>query len=102
MVEHILADIHHTTKHNAAINVQKLPAAYADKSLIYQVWVNLLSNAIKYSGKKELPEVEVGAIDSENETTYYVKDNGAGFSMQINFLEYSRDCIVLKSLRVQV
>lgn len=64
------------------IKVNELPVSCADQSLIYQVWVNLLSNAIKYSEKKENPEIEVGAVDSEDVTTFYVKDNGAGFDMK--------------------
>ncbi|HEX5048138.1 MAG TPA: ATP-binding protein [Gammaproteobacteria bacterium] len=56
-----------------------LPHATADRSLIEQVWVNLLSNAIKFSGKKDAPVVEVGAISEEREYVYFVRDNGAGF-----------------------
>ena len=56
-----------------------LPRATADRSLLEQVWVNLLSNAIKFSGKKEAPVVEVGAISEEREYVYFVRDNGAGF-----------------------
>jgi light-regulated signal transduction histidine kinase (bacteriophytochrome) len=47
-----------------------------------QVWINLISNAIKYSSKKEKPQVEVGCHKQEDEIVYYVKDNGAGFSMK--------------------
>lgn len=54
----------------------------ADPSLITQVWINLLSNAIKYSSKKENPYVEVGSSRNNGEVIYYVKDNGAGFSME--------------------
>jgi PAS domain S-box-containing protein len=56
-----------------------LPRATADRSLLEQVWVNLLSNAIKFSGKKDAPVVEVGAISEEREYVYFVRDNGAGF-----------------------
>ncbi|HZF28730.1 MAG TPA: ATP-binding protein [Gammaproteobacteria bacterium] len=56
-----------------------LPRATADRSLLEQVWVNLLSNAIKFSGKKDAPVVEVGAISEEHEYVYFVRDNGAGF-----------------------
>jgi signal transduction histidine kinase/HAMP domain-containing protein len=59
--------------------IGRLPAAMADRSLLEQVWSNLLSNAIKFSGKKEHPVVEVGAIVEEAENVYYVRDNGAGF-----------------------
>jgi PAS domain S-box-containing protein len=82
IVEHILHETNHSVPHKAVFKINNLPMSYADQSLIHQVWMNLISNAIKYSGKKELPKIEIGATDSENETTYYVKDNGAGFDMK--------------------
>ncbi len=82
IVEAILSEINLASPYKAVIRVNELPTVYADSSLIRQVWVNLLSNAIKYSDKKESPEVEVGATETEHETTYYVKDNGAGFDMK--------------------
>jgi PAS domain S-box-containing protein len=82
IVEHILRDTNHSTPRKAVIKINKLPMSYADRSLISQVWTNLISNAIKYSEKKESPEIEIGATNAENETTYYVKDNGAGFDME--------------------
>jgi light-regulated signal transduction histidine kinase (bacteriophytochrome) len=56
-----------------------LPRTNADRALIEQVWINLLSNATKFSAKRDKPLIEVGAISDENEHTYYVRDNGAGF-----------------------
>ena len=50
--------------------------------VIKQVLMNLLSNAIKYTGNKEKAEVEVGSKQTDNETVYYVKDNGVGFDMK--------------------
>jgi light-regulated signal transduction histidine kinase (bacteriophytochrome) len=58
-----------------------LMPACADHALFAQVWANLISNAIKYSSKKERPEVEVGSRRENGEVLYYVRDNGAGFSM---------------------
>jgi light-regulated signal transduction histidine kinase (bacteriophytochrome) len=46
------------------------------------VLTNLISNAVKYSSKKEKPEIEIGSYPGEEETIYYVKDNGAGFDMK--------------------
>ena len=82
IVDGILTEINLITPCKALFTIKELPDTYADRALIRQVWVNLLSNAIKYSEKKECPEVEVGAIDAENETIYYVRDNGAGFDMK--------------------
>jgi PAS domain S-box-containing protein len=65
----------------ADIQINALLPAFADRSLIAQVWQNLISNALKYSGKKENPRIEIGSFNNNNSIVYYVKDNGAGFDM---------------------
>lgn len=62
--------------------VNDAPEACCDPHLIKQVWFNLVGNAVKYSGKKEAPQIEIGSYKQNNETVYYVKDNGAGFDMK--------------------
>lgn len=64
------------------ICIRPLPKATADYNLMNLVFTNLLSNAIKYSSSKEEPEVEIASLQKDNQTIYYVKDNGAGFDMQ--------------------
>lgn len=81
MVESVLNEINISIPHKASVKINALLPANADTILLQQVWVNLISNAIKYSRKKQNPYVEIGSAKSENETTYYIKDNGAGFSM---------------------
>jgi light-regulated signal transduction histidine kinase (bacteriophytochrome) len=66
----------------AVISVASLPGAQADPTLVRHVLVNLLSNALKYSRGRRPAKIEVGASDSEGETTYWVRDNGAGFDMR--------------------
>lgn len=63
-------------------HVGKLPSIQGDSSLIRQVWVNLLSNALKFTSKKEGAVIEVGSKQSRDETTYFVRDTGAGFDME--------------------
>lgn len=82
LVEAVINEINNSARHSAVINIGLLPEAEADYSLLYQVWMNLISNAIKYSSKKERPEVTIGSTHSENEITYFIKDNGAGFNME--------------------
>jgi len=60
----------------------ELPEAFAEKNMIHQVWVNLISNALKYSSNKGKAVIEISYEKKENETVYYVKDNGAGFDMK--------------------
>ena len=62
--------------------VESLPDIEGDEDLIHQVWTNLISNAIKYTGKKPEAVIEIGSISNDTETTFFVKDNGAGFDMK--------------------
>ncbi len=78
LVEKILEEL----KPSAAVQVRNLFPAEADPILFHQVWINLISNAIKYSAKSKHPTIEIGSEKKENETVYYVKDNGAGFDMK--------------------
>lgn len=82
LVKNVIQETNTTTQHHATIKIDSLTPTMADYSLLYQVWVNLISNAVKYSGKKEKPEVLIGSTANEDEITYYVKDNGAGFNME--------------------
>jgi PAS domain S-box-containing protein len=69
---------------NPACTIRKkeLPVCTCDSSLIKQVWENLISNAIKYSSRKPAPVIEIGSLIINNETIYYIRDNGAGFDMK--------------------
>ncbi len=63
-------------------NLQPLPPAHGDQSMVRQVFINLLSNAIKFTVPKDVAVIEVGAAQEENHNVYYVKDNGVGFEMK--------------------
>ncbi len=63
-------------------DIKILPAGYGDAALIELVFINLLSNAIKFTTPKDIAVIEVGYRVEENETIYYVKDNGIGFYPQ--------------------
>jgi len=82
MVSSIVEEMKHASEHKANIKINALGSVNGDHSLLNQVWVNLISNAIKYSAKKEKPEIEIGSTQTDKETTYYIKDNGAGFDMK--------------------
>ena len=65
-----------------SFKVDTLPDIQGDEELIRLVWTNLISNAIKYTGKKPEAIIEIGSTSTDNETTFFVKDNGAGFNMK--------------------
>jgi two-component system sensor histidine kinase/response regulator len=59
-----------------------IPDTVGDPQLLKQVWVNLLANAVKYTRPRDPAKIEIGAEEADNETIYYVRDNGVGFNMQ--------------------
>ena len=52
-----------------------------DGQLLKIVMENLLENAWKFTGRKPESRIEFGVLQQGGETTYYVRDNGAGFDM---------------------
>jgi light-regulated signal transduction histidine kinase (bacteriophytochrome) len=58
-----------------------LPVASGDPALIRQVWVNLLTNAIKFTSGREPAVIQVEGTQTETESVYTIRDNGAGFDM---------------------
>jgi PAS domain S-box-containing protein len=63
------------------INIAPNLKAHGDSSLLQVVLENLLNNAWKYSSKREQAEIEFGSKHENDETIYFVRDNGAGFDM---------------------
>jgi signal transduction histidine kinase len=55
--------------------------AKGDPQLIRVVMVNLLSNAWKFTGRTENATIEVGMLEENERSVYFVRDNGAGFDM---------------------
>jgi signal transduction histidine kinase len=53
--------------------------AEGDPQLIRTVLENLIGNAWKFTSKRPRSRIEVGAIPNTGETTFFVRDNGAGF-----------------------
>jgi signal transduction histidine kinase len=84
MVENIFLEFTQSLEKKPSLFTNELPSVNGDKILIKQVWDNLMSNAIKYSSKTTKAEITVGATMTENEVTYYIKDNGIGFDMKFS------------------
>ena len=71
-----------TSGRDIKFKVSHLPSAFGDAAMIRHVWANLIDNAVKFTGRKADALIEVGALSNENETVYFVRDNGVGFDMR--------------------
>ena len=61
--------------------VDRLPAAWGDATMLRQVWFNLVENAVKYTRPRQKATIAIeGWVDGQ-ETCYAVRDNGVGFDM---------------------
>ena len=52
-----------------------------DRTLLRAALGNLLGNALKYTQPRAAARIEFGCFNRENETVYFVRDNGVGFDM---------------------
>ncbi|MCC6574890.1 MAG: response regulator [Planctomycetes bacterium] len=75
-VEQLQQDI---GKRDVDFQVEDLPPALCDRSLMRQVFLNLVGNSVKYSAPRARAVIEIGAL---KDGTYYVRDNGVGFDPQ--------------------
>jgi light-regulated signal transduction histidine kinase (bacteriophytochrome) len=63
------------------IVVQDGLVAEGDATLLAAVMENLLANAWKFTNRRPRGHVEVGLTSKNDQDTYFVRDDGAGFDM---------------------
>jgi signal transduction histidine kinase len=81
IARHVVEELNSQRDQKSEVVINPILSAEGDSSMIKQVFTNLVSNAFKYSNKKEKARIELGSWSEKDANVYYVKDNGAGFSM---------------------
>jgi two-component system sensor histidine kinase/response regulator len=64
------------------LEIDALPAAFGDRSMLRQVLQNLLANAIKFTRPRSRARIELSGRTGKDENIYQVKDNGVGFDTE--------------------
>jgi light-regulated signal transduction histidine kinase (bacteriophytochrome) len=80
--ETILSDLRQTTP-TREVEVVIAPGLVVegDASLLLNALQNLLENSWKYTSKHPTARIEFGAYEIDQETVYFVRDDGAGFDI---------------------
>ncbi len=62
--------------------IDELPEAPGDQSLLRLVMVNLVSNAVKFTSKRPHAEIKIRCRDEVDKFAFSIADNGVGFDMK--------------------
>ena len=82
MARQVLAELRQREPQRAVeASIQDGLQVVADPRLLRAALENLLANAWKFTSKAADARIEIGALRDGPATTYYVRDNGAGFDM---------------------
>jgi len=82
LAQGIVAELQRTHRERKVnINITPNLKVRGDPGLLQAVLENLLNNAWKFTSKREQAEIEFGSKLENEETIYFIRDNGAGFDM---------------------
>jgi len=82
LAENIAAELRRThPEHSVKFDIAPNLKVRGDPHLLQVVLENFMNNAWKFTSKREKPEIEFRSKHENNETVYFVRDNGAGFDM---------------------
>jgi signal transduction histidine kinase len=82
LAKRVVTDLRHRDpKRNVEVSIWDSMHAHADSRLLRAALENLIGNAWKFTSKAAQPRIEVGALRDGARSTFFVRDNGAGFDM---------------------
>jgi signal transduction histidine kinase/CHASE3 domain sensor protein len=62
--------------------IADLVSVNCDVALLRQVFQNLIANALKFTRPRATAVIEIGCMENQGQSTFFVRDNGVGFDMK--------------------
>ena len=62
----------------------EFPMVHVDRVRMMEVIQNLITNSIKFMGDQKNPKIQIGVEARDNESIFFVKDNGIGISPEFH------------------
>jgi signal transduction histidine kinase len=82
LARRVVADLRHREPNrDIEISIWEGMQARADARLLRAALENLIGNSWKFTSKAAHPRIEIGALRDGARSTFFVRDNGAGFDM---------------------
>jgi two-component system, NtrC family, sensor kinase len=78
----VTADLRKRSNQDVDLQIEDGLVAEADRRLMQIVLENLLGNSWKFAANTAAPRIEFGRQQNGSESSYFVRDNGAGFDMR--------------------
>nr|QNO44040.1 adaptive-response sensory-kinase SasA [Methanosarcinales archaeon ANME-2c ERB4]QNO44191.1 adaptive-response sensory-kinase SasA [Methanosarcinales archaeon ANME-2c ERB4]QNO46561.1 adaptive-response sensory-kinase SasA [Methanosarcinales archaeon ANME-2c ERB4] len=78
---------------------EDFPAVYVDRIKIVEVLVNLIENSINYMGDELHPKIDIGYRTDDDETVFFVRDNGIGIDPELHEKVFELFCKLDRSTK---
>ena len=62
--------------------IENLPPVECDPILIKQVFQNFIANALKFTRPRDNAVIEIGHLQQNDQSVFFIRDNGVGFNMK--------------------
>ncbi len=90
----ILQDLsHQEPQRKVMLRVAESMSVRGNQAMLQVMLQNLLANAWKFTSKRDQAVIEFGRFEQESRSIFFVRDNGAGFSMEYSdmlFMPFKR------------